>query len=192
MSAERGNMFLYFVLGFAVLACLGEVYLLVSYVRCQGKYPPFINSFGKVREDILQKAEEILQREKEAVKVVDLGCGSGSLLIPLAKKFPHHQFYGYEWDWLPFFLISRRVKNLPNVFVYRKNFMKEDLRDYKLLLCNVGNGIEQELGQKLKQEISAEAVVLSEFFPLSFLREKKVYLSKLYGLNVKIFLYMKN
>ena len=63
-------MFLYFVLGFAVLACLGEVYLLVSYVRCQGKYPPFINSFGKVREDILQKAEEILQpREFETAHI---------------------------------------------------------------------------------------------------------------------------
>lgn len=68
-------MFLYFALTFAGLACLLELYLLISYVRCRGKYPPFVISFGRIKRDILQKAEKILAEEKESVDVVDLGCG---------------------------------------------------------------------------------------------------------------------
>lgn len=147
---------------------------------------------GRVKQDILRKAEEVLSAESKSVKIVDLGCGSGSLLVPLAKEFPQHCFYGYEWDWLPFFLLSRRVKNLPNVHVFRKDFMKENLEDYSLILCNLGNGLEEMLGKKLSQEISEKAIVLSEMFRLSFLKEKEVFASNLYGLKVKIFLYMKS
>lgn len=184
-------MFLYFALTFAVAACLFELYLLISYVRCRGKYPPFVISFGRVKRDLLQKAEEVLAGEEESVDVVDLGCGSGSLLVPLAKKFPQHRFYGYEWDALPFFLVKKRTGKLNNLHIYKKDFMKEDLSRYKLLLCNVGNGLEQELGRKLNAEISADAIVLPEMFRLAFLREKEIFPSRLWGLRVNVFWYVR-
>lgn len=185
-------MFLYFALIFAGAACVLEVYLLVSYVRCWGKYPPFVISFGRAKRDILKKAEEILAEEKASVNVVDLGCGCGSLLLPLAKKFPRHKFYGYEWDAVAFFLVRRRAEKFDNLFVYKKDFMKENLENYRLILCNVGSGLEDELGRKLNDEISAECRVLSEMFRLGYLRERACIPSGLFCLRVNVYQYEKN
>lgn len=183
-------MLLYFAFTFALLACLLECYLLINYVRCRGKYPPFVISFGKIKKDIIQKSCDILLEERNTVKVVDLGCGSGSLLVPLAKRFPNHKFYGYEWDVFPYLLASFRAKKTNNLTIYKKNFMNEDMKSFKLILCNVGTGLKTDLGYKLNNEISKEATVLSEIFELDYLQEKEVIPSKMSGFKTNIYLYV--
>lgn len=141
---------------------------------------------------MLFKAEEIIKCGGKILKIVDLGCGSGSLLIPLAKKFPQHHFYGYEWDMFPYFLANWRIKRLKNLTIYRQDFMKENLEKFDLILCNIGVGLENCLGQKLNREISEDAVVLSEIFRLSALKQEEVFSSKICGIKTNIFLYRKN
>ncbi len=183
---------LFFALLFAAAACVFELYLLFSYVRSRGKYPPFVVSFGRSKRDILKKASEILEAAEKSFTVADLGCGSGSLLTGLAEKFPRHRFYGYEWDVVPYFFARRRARRFSNLEVFKKNFMEENLSSYDLLLCYVGSGIEEELGYKLNEEINENCLVLSECFRLAFLREKEAISSALLGIPVCIYVYEKS
>lgn len=184
-------MLLYFSLFFAAFACIFEIYLLFSYVRCKGKYPPFVVSFGRVKKDMLNKAEEIISSHKSSLKIVDLGCGSGSLLIPLAKKFPESHFYGYEWDVFPYYLAVLKTRKVNNITIYKKDFMKDNLGKFDLILCNLGTGLEKDLGCKLNKEISKDKIILSEMFKLTELKEEAIS-STLCGIKSNIFLYRKN
>lgn len=184
-------MLVYFSLFFAMVACCFEAYLLFSYVRCKGKYPPFVVSFGEVKKDMLGEAEKLISQFGRNMKIVDLGCGSGSLLLPLARKFPECSFYGYEWDVLPYYLAKVKSRNFKNLTIYKKDFMKENLSDFDLILCNVGTGLETDLGNKLNSEINTGAVVLSEIFKLGALKQKQIVSSSICGVKCSIFLYKK-
>ena len=82
-----------------ISACVAEVYFVVAYTHSDfGEYPPFFPSFGRMKKVCLSEARKILAESKKVLKIIDLGCGSGSLIIPLAKEFPQHEFYGYDWD----------------------------------------------------------------------------------------------
>ena len=88
------------IIGFIAIVYL--LYQVYSYIRCGcGRYGPFVSSYGKIKEDILEEARKVLRKADRPLKVTDLGCGSGALLLPLAKEFPEHHFTGYEWDIVP-------------------------------------------------------------------------------------------
>ena len=69
--------------------------------------------------------------------IYDLGSGWGSLVIRLARKYPHRQVVGYElslFPWLTTKLI-KRVLGLRNVEVYREDFLKADLSGATVITC---------------------------------------------------------
>lgn len=178
------------LIGFAAIIYL--VYQMYSYVRCGcGKYGPFVSTYGKIKEDMLNEARDVLKKAKHSLKVTDLGCGSGALLIPLAKEFPKHEFIGLEWDIVPLTMGKIKGMGLKNLKFVQGDYMKTSHADMDLIMCYVLKATGEPLGKKLAKEIKPNCVVISEMFPLGHLEEVKQIQSSIYGVPEKVFVYRK-
>lgn len=185
-------VFIALIFGFA--AAIYLIYQAYSFIRCGcGKYGPFVSSYGKIKEDILDEARAVLKKSKKPLKVTDLGCGSGALLLPLAKEFPNHQFIGLEWDIVPLTMgkVKAQMAGLKNISFVKGDYMKTSHADMDLIMCYVLKVTGEPLGKKLAQEIKETCVVISEMFPLGHLDEVKQIKSSLAGIPEKIFVYKK-
>lgn len=177
------------------IGCLAIIYLLYqiySYIKCGcGKYGPFVSTYGKIKDDMLNEAREVLKKAKHPLKVTDLGCGSGALLIPLAKEFPEHEFIGLEWDTVPLTIGKIKGAGLKNLKFVQGDYMKTSHADMDLIMCYVLKVTGEPLGKKLAEEIKPTCVVISEMFPLGHLEEVKQIQSSIYGVPEKVFVYKK-
>lgn len=176
------------------LAAIYVIYQFYSFIRCGcGKYGPFVSSYGKIKEDILDEARSILKKSKKTLKITDLGCGSGALLLPLAKEFPNHEFIGLEWDIVPLTIgkMKANMQGLKNIRFVKGDYMKASNKDMDLIMCYVLKVTGEPLGRKLSQEIKDTAIVISEMFPLGHLEEIKQIKSSLAGIPEKIYVYKK-
>ena len=187
------NGFILFLsLTIGTMALIYVVYQFYSFIKCGcGKYGPFVSSYGQIKEDILNEARSILKKSKKSLTVTDLGCGSGALLLPLAKEFPNHKFVGLEWDIVPLTMGKIKAHNLKNLTFVQGDYMKEDHSQNDLIMCYVLKVTGEPLGKKLSQEIKDSTIVISEMFPLGHLEEIKQIQSSIYGVPEKIFVYKK-
>ncbi len=176
----------------ALLGCLTEIYFLITFIRSSfGKYPPFIISFGKAKNIVIYQAKRFLEQAPKSLHIYDLGCGSGSLLLPLAKEFSQHQFTGYEWDWLPYLIAKIRCRKYPNIKIIKADFMLQNYNDAGLILCYTGATLSHPLGEKLNNELPAGSLVISEAFKLDHLPPKETLEAPTIKMPIKIFLYQK-
>lgn len=181
-----------FALFVGFLAIIYLIYQTYSYVRCGcGKFGPFVSSYGKIKDDMIEEARSILKKSKKPLKVTDLGCGSGVLLLPLAKEFPQHEFIGLEWDIVPLTMGKIKALGLKNIKFVKGDYMKTSHADMDLIMCYVLKVTGEPLGKKLAKEIKDDCVVISEMFPLGHLDEVKQIKSSIYGVPEKIFVYKK-
>lgn len=181
-------VFFLVLVGFA--ACFFEGYYLLMFLRSGcGKYPPFILSFGKAKEVVLKEAEKVLAAAAFPLKIVDLGCGSGTLLIPLARQFPQHQFVGYDWDFIPFCIAKWKCRKLSNVQIFHKNFLKPVYDNTDLVLCYTSPFMKEILGKKLQKELKEGSVVISEAFSLSCLENERIIEANTYKMPIKVYIY---
>ena len=168
-------IFIALIFGFA--AAIYLIYQAYSFIRCGcGKYGPFVSSYGKIKEDILDEARAVLKKSKKPLNVTDLGCGSGALLLPLAKEFPNHRFIGLEWDIVPLTMgkVKAHMAGLKNISFVKGDYMKTSHADMDLIMCYVLKVTGEPLGKKLAKEIKENCVVISEMFPLGHLTEVKI------------------
>ncbi len=186
------NFLIFLALALALIGGVLEIYYIIAYIRSGfGKYPPFIASFGRAKNTVISQAKLFLNQTSKSLKIYDLGCGCGSLLIPLAKDFSHHQFVGYEWDWFPYLIAKMRCRKYSNITITKTNFMLQNYEDANLILCYTSNGLSQPLGKKLNNELRAGALVISETFKLNHLPLKDELESPTIKIPIKIFLYQK-
>ena len=171
-----------------ILAWLFFLWVVASFFifKCW-KCPPYIPSFGKVKYTLLQEASRILKGARKPLVVADLGCGDGCLLAHLARQFPQHQFVGYEWNPLPFYLAKLRLKKYPNARVIRADVMREDLSHIDLVVCYWLSEI--DYAQKLRRSLKKSAIVLSEVFEVKEWKAHRTVASRLCGFQTQVFIY---
>ena len=184
-------MFYYFSIVLYVLALAYNIKLVRDCIKCKGKEPPFISSLGKIKKETLSEARSFLQKKK-GIKVTDLGCGSGCLLLPLAKEFKDSEFVGYEYDWLAYTIAKIRTCRFSNITIYKKNFFEADLSEYKLVLCYLSTDTAIKIGDKLNKELPKEALVISEVFAIPSMKKLKEITSSLTIKKLHIFMYNPN
>lgn len=121
---------------------------------------------------------------------MDLGSGWGTLVIPLARKYPDQQIIGYELSYLPWFisLVRKHFLRLDNLTLHRKDFRKADLSSASTLFCYLFPGGMDALYEKLKQERTSELLIISNTFALpSYPPKTTIRLQDLY--NTPIYVY---
>jgi hypothetical protein len=122
--------------------------------------------------------------------IYELGSGWGTLLLPLAEKYPDSQVIGFETSLLPFWFSCLRLKlaGCSNVQLQRKDFFKENLADAALVVCYLYPGAMEKLKHKFETELPSGAYVISNTFAVpGWIPERKVDIGDLY--HNKIYLY---
>ena len=120
--------------------------------------------------------------------IVDLGSGWGSLVVALAKKYPHRQVIGYELSFVPwlFSSIRKSVSGLDNLILYRKDFLNADLSGASLLTCYLFPRGMESLKDKLEQDNINDILLVSSTFalpesePMKVIRVKDNYRTPVY------------
>lgn len=114
----------------------------------------------------MEEARKVLRKAERPLKVTDLGCGSGALLLPLAKEFPEHQFTGYEWDVVPLTMGKIKAAGLKNITFVKGDYMKQSYADMDLILCYVLKVTGEPLGKNWHRKLKRTALLFPKCFLL--------------------------
>lgn len=120
-------------------------------------------SSGKACQAMLS----LIDKDEEG-PFIDLGSGWGTLVIALARKYPHQQVIGYELSWFPWLVsvMLKRFLGLDNLTVYRQDFQQADLSSTAILFCYLFPQGMVELDNKLKRERLTNMLIVSNTFAL--------------------------
>lgn len=146
-----------------VISAMG-IYLLTSSLG--QRWAPPVRSSGKLKKAILGDVSRLLEKAPKGQKVVDLGSGWGTLLIPLAKKFPQHQFVGIERAFTPFYMSLFRARKLSNLKFIRKDFFLYDLSDSNVVMMFLIGFMMPKVTEKCLKELPKGAKVYASRFSL--------------------------
>jgi hypothetical protein len=142
-----------YLVGFAIL-------LLVFWGTAGGDVPLFLSS----HEVVLALAE--IADDERARRMIDLGAGVGSVVVPLAKHFPLLQVEAWERAPIPWAITALRRRRLPNLTLRRASFWQANLADYDMVFAFLSPAVMAEVGDKVQREMRAGALFVSSSFPV--------------------------
>jgi hypothetical protein len=142
-----------YLVGFAVL-------LLVFWGTAGGDVPLFLSS----REVMLALAE--IADNERVRRMVDLGAGVGSVVVPLAKHFPLLQVEAWERAPIPWAITALRSRRLSNLTLHRASFWQANFADYDMVFAFLSPAVMAEVGDKVQREMRAGTLFVSSSFPV--------------------------
>lgn len=101
-----------------------------------------------------------------ALRVIDLGCGTGAMLRRLARARPDCRFEGIEYAPLACAIARWRTRGLANCHVRRADFWRESLAGYDVVYAFLSPAPMARLADKLRAELAPGAMMISNSFPL--------------------------
>ncbi|RXJ88224.1 methyltransferase [Arcobacter sp. CECT 8985] len=106
--------------------------------------------------------------------IIDLGSGFGTLAIHLAVNFPNKKIIGYEVSIIPFYIsvILKYILRVKNVHFYKKDFLKQNLKDCDLVCYLYPNGMKKLENKLFKETINT--TIVSNTFSFRNIKEKEV------------------
>jgi len=98
--------------------------------------------------------------------ILDLGCGWGTLVFPIAGAHPQNGVIGYELSPLPWFLcrIRQCVAPRQNLTILRGDFWKHPCTDAAVVVCYLDPGQMHRLEKKLSSELHPGTLVITNAF----------------------------
>jgi precorrin-6B methylase 2 len=110
-----------------------------------------------------------LAQIEEGQIIYDLGCGTGTVLLEMAKKYSI-KAVGFELSW-PLYLvclIKRKLGRFKGSLVFKmKNFFKQDLSGADIIyIFGMPSVISKKLRPKLEKELKSGTKVISYVFPI--------------------------
>lgn len=157
-------LFLAFI-GTLIIVILGSIGTYLIFAGKFMRFSPPVPSSGRTKKAILQDASAFLEA-RQNLTVVDLGSGWGTLLLPLAKKFPQHRFVGYELTKLPYFISRWRGRKLANLQFKRQDFFDADLSEANVVFCFLLPAAMQKCQEKIVPQLQNGAVLYANRFAL--------------------------
>jgi len=99
-------------------------------------------------------------------KLIDLGCGDGSLLRRLAKARPDCHCVGIEHAPLTWLVARLGALGLPNLKVRRDDFWSEPLSDYDVVYAFLSPAPMSRLWAKASVEMAPDTLLISNSFAI--------------------------
>lgn len=98
--------------------------------------------------------------------IYELGSGWGTLVFPLAKKYPNCRVIGIESSPVPYYFSKFRQLFMPvrNLELLRCNLMEISIKDAGLVVCYLYPGAMNKLKTKFEKELKPGTWVLSNTF----------------------------
>lgn len=121
-------------------------------------------------------------------KIYELGSGWGTLLFPLAVKYPSCEVIGYETSFLPYWVSIIWLWSFPHprTRILRQDFFNVSLNDATLVVCYLYPKAMEKLKVKFENELKPGTFIISNTFgipnwkPLVALDVCDLYHSKIY------------
>lgn len=163
------NLFLYYFLNiFNILLTLFLIRVMIKlalnkeYREC----PPYVPSFGQEKKYIVETVGKILSDTNEPKTILDPGCGTGSLLISFAKKYPNHKFIGIEWGLIPYLITKLKARKLKNLTVVQNDMFKCSFKEADIIVCFLMQPLMEKFGNKIKKDAKKNLVIYSNSFEI--------------------------
>lgn len=127
---------------------------------------PPVPSSGRVKQALLNDISQKLQN-CSAKTVVDLGSGWGTLLIPLAQKFPQHHFIGIEKAFFPYIISLCRTYRLKNIHFCRQDLFLYNISEADIVIVFLMELLMPRITDKCQAEMKKDSLLYSNRFPLT-------------------------
>lgn len=133
---------------------------------------PWLPTKGRDRQHLLEALEL-----KAGQAVVDLGCGDGSLLFGLARKFPQVTGVGYEISLLPYLIGQLRrlffFRRYRNVHIKFGNLFQQSLQDFDMIFVFLLPKSYPRLIERFKTDLKDDSIIIVEAWPLPNIEPSK-------------------
>lgn len=126
---------------------------------------------------------------KKGEKIVDLGSGTGTIVIEFARNPLVKEAHGYEINPILVWISRIRIKNLglqKKAFIHFGNFMNKDLSKFDVVFIFQIFTIMPSLEKKLKKELKKGSRIVSNTWKFPHLKLKKKFEK---GIMKKAYLY---
>lgn len=162
------NFLYYFLNIFNMLFSLFMIWVMIKllFIKEYRECPPYVPSFGQEKKFITQRVGEILSNTTETKTILDPGCGTGTLLISLAKKFPQHNFIGIEWGYIPYLITKLKGRKLKNLTVIHNDMFKCSFKEADIIVCFLMQPLMERFGKKVKEDAKKDLIVFSNSFEI--------------------------
>jgi len=97
---------------------------------------------------------------------LDLGCGTGTVLLPVARRFPQADCVGIECAPAPYLISRLRSLTQANVRILREDFWASDWSAYEVVYAFLSPVPMPQVWQKALQELPSGALLISNTFPI--------------------------
>lgn len=106
--------------------------------------------------------------------IIDLGSGFGTLAIFLAVNFPNKKVIGYELSFFAFLvsLILKYILRIKNLYFYKKDFLKQDLKNCDLICYLYPKGMKKLENKLFEDQINT--TIISNTFAFRNIKPKKL------------------
>ncbi len=126
--------------------------------------------------------------EKVEGDVYELGSGWGTLVFPLAVRYPETHVIGYETSLIPYWISYGFLLAFPkrNLALKRQDFFQVDLKGAHLIVCFLYPGAMEKLKEKFEKELQPGTLIVSNTFaipgwkPIQIQEVKDLYRTKIY------------
>ncbi|MBS4050856.1 MAG: hypothetical protein KGZ69_06600 [Methylomonas sp.] len=134
--------------------------VLIFWGTVKGDVPLFLSS------PAVSRALSDIVRRQRAESLIDLGAGIGSVVIPLANRFPQMSITAVERAPIPWLILSWRCRGIVNIKVCRDNFWDYPLGNFSVVFAFLSPKVMSRLGEKCRNELGEDSLLVSSTFPL--------------------------
>lgn len=115
--------------------------------------------------DAVAAVEHLLPKQRP-LSLLDLGCGIGSVVVPLGRRHRDIALTGIESAPAPWLLAWFRAWPLPNVRIRRGDFLEADWSDYDVVYAFLSPHPMADVWDKARREMRDDALLVSKDFPV--------------------------
>lgn len=126
---------------------------------------PTVTSFPSSRKKMIEilKGEWARHEKESSFTILDLGSGTGKLVLEIAKALPSARVIGIEISLTPFLfsLFRKRLWGAGNADFKREDFWSYDLSGVDAIVLYINAKIRERMAKKLEKELPVGALVIS-------------------------------